>query len=393
MSGHTGSQLGDHTRPPLLENMMSDSRADKLAQLLVNYCVAVKPGDKVYISGSVLGLPLVRETYRQVVRAGGHPYVVWMEDEMSEILLKEGSDEQLRYIHEPTRMLGDTYDCRIAIRAAVNTRTLTGVDPARQRIASEASRELMATFMRRSASGELRWVTTIFPTAAHAQDADMSLNEYEDFVYQACQIYQDDPVAEWQKVATRQQRLIDWLSDKKEVRIAGPNIEMTLSIDGRTFISDEGRRNMPGGEIFTGPVEESVNGWVHFTYPAIHGGREVEGIELRFEQGKVVEARARKNEAYLHSVLDTDPGARYLGEFAIGTNHGIDRFTRSILFDEKIGGTLHMAVGAGYPESGSQNKSAVHWDMICDMRDGGKIWVDDELFYDSGRFLLLESNY
>lgn len=370
---------------------MSDPRIDKLAHLLVNYCVAVTAGDKVFISGSALGLPLVRETYRHVVRSGGHPYLVWLEDEISEIMLKEGNDEQLRHIPAPTKLIGETFDCRIAIRAAANTRTLTGVEPARQRIASEASRELMGTFMRRSASGELRWLTTIFPTAAHAQDADMSLSDYEDFVYQACRLDQDDPVTEWQKVAARQERLIDWLAGKKNVRVEGPNIEMTLSIDGRTFINDDGRRNMPGGEIFTGPVEESVNGWVRFTYPAIHGGREVEGIELRFEGGKVIEAHAKKNDDYLLSVLETDAGARYLGEFAVGTNHGIDRFTRSILFDEKIGGTLHMAVGAGYPESGSKNQSAVHWDMICDMREGGTIWIDDELFYDSGRFLLLEN--
>jgi aminopeptidase len=369
---------------------MSDPRIQKLARLLVHYCVAVQPGDKVNIGGSSLGLPLINETYREVVNAGGYPYLSWAEDELTEIMLKEGNDEQLRFIHEPTRIIGETYDCRIAIRAAANSRALSAVDPARQQIVSEASRELMATFMQRSAAGELRWVTTMFPTASHAQDADMSLADYEDFVYGACQVYHDNPVAQWQQVQQRQQQLVNWLQGKKQMRVEGPNIEMSLSIDGRTFISDEGRRNMPGGEIFTGPVEDSVNGWVRFTYPAIHGGREVEGIELRFEDGKVVTASAKKNADYLRSVLDTDAGARYLGEFAIGTNNGIDRFTRSILFDEKIGGTLHMAVGAGYPESGSQNKSSVHWDMICDMRDGGKIWVDDELFYDSGRFLLVD---
>jgi aminopeptidase len=161
---------------------------------------------------------------------------------------------------------------------------------------------------------------------------------------------------------------------------------MTVSIHERTFINSDGRRNMPSGEIFTGPVESSVNGWVRFTYPAIFAGREVDGVELRFENGKVVDASAQKNEDFLLKTLDIDDGARYLGEFAIGTNNGIDRFTKSILYDEKIGGTIHMALGMGYPETGSQNKSSIHWDMICDMRDGGQIWVDDELFYEGGKF-------
>lgn len=216
----------------------------------------------------------------------------------------------------------------------------------------------------------------------------MSLSEFEDFVFAACHVDKEDPVAEWRKVSAEQQKLVDWLVGKDKVAVKGPNVDLTLSIKGRTFINADGTANMPDGEIFTGPVENSVNGWIRYTYPAIFSGREVEGIELRFAEGQVVAASAQKNEAFLLSVLDTDPGARYLGEFAIGTNHGIDRFTKSILYDEKIGGTLHTAVGSGYPETGSQNRSAVHWDMICDMRNGGQIWVDDELFYENGRFLI-----
>ena len=367
---------------------MSDPRIQKMARLLVEYCVAVKPGDRVIVNGGRAAFPLVKETFREVLRAGGHPYVGWREDELMEILLKEGSDDQLKHLPEPARLLYETYDSTINISAAGNTRILSGVDPARQRVFQMANRELMATVMKRSAAKEFDWVGTIFPTAAYAQDADMSLADFEDFVYSACRLDTADPVAEWQRVGAEQEKLIAWLSDKKQVEVKGPNVELSLRIDGRTFINGEGRRNMPCGEIFTGPVEDSVNGWVRFSYPAIHQGREVEGVELRFENGRVVEATARKNEEFLLSVLDTDPGARYLGEFAIGTNHGISRFTRSILFDEKIGGTIHMAVGAGYPESGSKNQSAVHWDMICDMRDGGQIWVDGELFYESGQFVI-----
>ena len=214
----------------------------------------------------------------------------------------------------------------------------------------------------------------------------MSLEEYEDFVYGACFCEADDPAGEWRKLSAMQQSKVDYLADKRQIALRGPHIDLELSIAGRTFINSDGRRNMPSGEIFTGPVEESVSGWVRFSYPAIVGGRAVSGIELKFVDGRVVEASAEMNEDLLQAQLDTDEGARYLGEFAIGTNFGIDRFTGSILYDEKIGGTVHMAVGMGYPETGSLNKSAVHWDMICDMRADSEILVDGELFYRNGAF-------
>ena len=367
---------------------MSDPRIQRLAALLAHYCVTVQPGDRVALQSSYLGMPLVKETYREVLRAGGYPVVNVQDEELQEILFKEGSDAQLQYVSDPMRIVNETFEGSIRIAAASNTRTLANVDPARQKLMRSAMGPLMGTMMRRAAAGEHRWVTTLFPTQAYAQEADMSLSDYADFVYSACFADKADPVAEWQKLSAIQQRLVDWLVGKSRVRVQGPNVDLTLAIRGRTFINSDGHRNMPSGEIFTGPVEDSVNGWVRFTYPAIYSGREVEGVELRFEAGKVVSATAKKNQAFLQTVLDTDPGASYLGEFAIGTNYGIDRFTKSILFDEKIGGTIHMAVGAGYPETGSVNHSTVHWDMICDMRDGGQIWVDDELFYENGQFLV-----
>jgi aminopeptidase len=242
--------------------------------------------------------------------------------------------------------------------------------------------------MERSAAGNHRWVLTNYPCPAFAQEADMSLSDYERFVYSATFADQPDPVAAWQAIHDMQQKHVDWLMGKDQVVVKGPNVDLTLSIAGRTFINSDGKRNMPSGEIFTGPVEDSVNGWIRFTYPALRGGREVEGVELGFEDGKVVRASATKNEEYLISQLDSDPGARYLGEFAIGTNYQIQRFTKSILYDEKIGGTLHVAVGAGYPETGSRNQSAVHWDFICDMRHESEIWVDGELFYRNGQFVI-----
>lgn len=365
---------------------MKDPRIEKLAELLVNYSVSVQPGDKVFLRGSIAALPLVRETYREIIRAGGHPLLDLQDETVEEILLREANEDQLQYTPDAQRLILETYDCIMNIRGANNTRTLTGIDPARQTLRQLAGRELMGLYMKRAAEGSLRWVSTMYPTDAHAQEADMSLAEFEDFVYGACYADRVDPIAEWEAVSRKQQRLVDWLEGKKDVVVKGKHVDLTLSIAGRTFVNSDGKKNMPSGEIYTGPVEDSVNGWVQFDYPAIVGGREVSGVELVFEDGRVVQASAAKNEAFLLQMLDTDPGARYLGEFAIGTNEGIQQFTKSILYDEKIAGTIHMALGNGYPETGSKNVSAIHWDMICEMRDGGEITVDDELFYTSGTF-------
>jgi aminopeptidase len=247
---------------------------------------------------------------------------------------------------------------------------------------------LQETFMRRQATGELRWSITLFPTEAYAQDAEMSLREYEDFVYGACRLDDPDPVARWREVAARQQKLVDWLKGKKTVRVTGPHCDLTVGIEGRVFINADGTKNFPDGEIFTGPQEDVTQGHIEFTYPAIFEGREVEGVALTFEKGRVVKATAKKGEDFLLKMLDMDEGARTLGEFAIGTNDGIKKFTRNILFDEKLGGTIHCAVGAAYPDTGGQNKSSLHWDMICDMHGGGEIAVDGEPFYRNGEFLI-----
>jgi aminopeptidase len=261
------------------------------------------------------------------------------------------------------------------------------VDLARLSARQTANRPLLAKYLERSATGKFKWVRSDYPTEALAQDAELSLREFEDFYFGACHVTgDDDALAHWRAVSAEQQRMIDWLAGRDRLEVRGPNVDLTLSLQGRRFINADGHYNMPDGEIFTGPVEDSVNGWVRFTYPAIYQWREVEGVEIKFENGRAVQATARKNEAYLRSTLATDAGACFLGEFAISTNFGIQRFTRQILFDEKIGGTIHMAFGAGYPETGSRNKSAVHWDMICDMRADSEIRVDGELLYQNGQF-------
>lgn len=370
---------------------MVDPRVVKQAKLLVEYCTAIKPGDRVIISSALAGLPLAREVYRSVLQAGGFPFVSLNDEEMTEILLEEGNDEQLLDVPEPTKLLGESYDARITILSPTNTRFLSSTRLEQQRLYRKSLQVLRTITMNRTAEGTFRWVGTQHPSLASAQDADMSLSSYADFVYRALHVDQDDPITIWRTRGEKQARLVEWLKGKDKVTVKGANIDLTLSIAGRIFINDAGHFNMPGGEIFTGPVEESVNGWVRFSYPAVYNGNEVQGVELWFEAGRIVKATAQKNEEFLLSVLDTDAGARYLGEWAIGTNYGIDRFTRNILFDEKIGGTLHMAVGAGYPETGSHNDSAVHWDMICDLRDGAEIHIDGEKFYEGGAFLLGEN--
>jgi aminopeptidase len=365
---------------------MTDPRITNLARTLVQYSTEIQPKDRVAIVGEPPATPLIREVYREVLRAGGYPHLLLKFEGMDYLLFTEANDDQLNYISPFDRLMLEEFEALISIRSQSNTRALSSVDPTRQQIHAKARTDLQSIYTARSAAGEYKWVGTMFPTQAYAQDAEMSLAEFEDYVYSTTYADSKDPIAMWHKIHDEQQRLVDWLAGKKQVEVRGPDVELSLSIEDRVFINSDGKRNMPSGEIFTGPVEDSANGWVRFTYPAVLRGREVEGIELHFEDGKVAKASAKKNQDFLLSMLDTDSGARYLGEFAIGTNKKINRFIKNILFDEKIGGTIHMAVGHGYPETGSVNKSAIHWDMICDMRDGGQIFIDGGLFYESGEF-------
>ncbi len=363
-----------------------DPRLEKLAKVLVGYSADVKPGNWVLIRAGVESLPLTNLVVGEVLRLGANPSVLFTSDEIDETILRTANGDQLAWISPIDQLYYDTADVLITIRSSNNTRSLTGVDPKKQTIQQNARRHLQQTFMQRAARKDLHWTLTQYPCPAYAQEADMSLHEYEDFIYGATFCDQPDPVAKWLEVHAVQQRMVDWLKGKDKVVVKGPNVDLTLSIKDRVFVNSSGKQNMPSGEIFTGPVEDSVNGWVRFTYPALRGGREVDGVELHFRNGKVSKAQARKNESYLISQINSDPGASYLGEFAIGTNFGIQRFTKNILFDEKIGGTMHMALGAGYPETGSKNVSGLHWDFICDMRTDSEIVIDGELFYQNGEF-------
>ncbi len=367
---------------------MSDIRIKRLAHVLVNYSTAVKPGDWVGILGDVTALPLLREIFEAVVKVGGNPSVMIGDEYMSRTFLRHANDDQVAWLDPMQTLYYDKADVYIRATGSTNTRAMTTIPGKRVQQVAASRQTWLDTRLGRAAQGTFRWVGTLFPTEAQAQEANMSLEEYQDFVYAACFCDRDDPVAGWQALGKMQQSKVDWLVGKKHIQLSGPNIDLSLSIEGRTFINCSGGANMPDGEIFTGPVENSVNGWVKFSYPSIVGGRAVSGIELKFEDGKVVSGTAEQNDELLQAQLNTDAGARYLGEFAIGTNFGINKFTGSILYDEKIGGTIHMAVGKGYPETGSKNNSAVHWDMICDMRHDSQITVDGDLFYKNGEFVV-----
>lgn len=368
---------------------MLDPRIQKLADVLVRYSTEVRPGDVVAINGEAAAQPLLLAVYEAVLRAGGQPVPIVQLDGAVESFYELAGDDQLDFVNPVSELVYGTFDVNISIGAPTNSRALTGVDPVRQARVARARHPIMTTYMERAARGDLRWVGTVFPTEMVAADAEMSLRRYEELFYAACLCDRDDPVAAWQEAASETHRLNEWMNDgRSEVRIQGPGTDLVLSVAGRTWVAGDGRHNMPCGEFFTGPVEDSATGHVTFHLPTLHGGRSVSGIRFEFRDGKVVDATAEQGEDYLLQMLDSDEGARFLGELGIGSNFGITQGTRSILLDEKIGGTVHLAIGQSYPETGGTNESAQHWDMICDLRDGGTITVDGQPFLQDGRFVV-----
>jgi len=367
---------------------MTDPRVTKLAELLVDYSLELRAGQLVRIDGGTVAAPLVTEVYRQALRAGANPRTRIEVEGLDVIAVNEASDDQLSFVSEIDRFEVENLDAIATIWSDRNTRSLTQADPQRvsRRIASR--RKLTNRFWERIDAGEARWVGTRFPSEAHAQDAEMSLAEYEDFVYGACHVRPDeDPVAHWRAVSAELNARVRELDAVRELRIVGPDTDLRLGVDGRSWLAADGKLNMPDGEIFTSPVETETAGEIRFSFPAIFGGRGVEDVRLRFEGGRVVHAEATTGDDYLQSLLDMDEGSRILGEVAFGLNYEIDRFTRDILFDEKIGGTLHLALGSSFKKLGGRNDSGLHWDMICDLRAEGEVYADGELVWKAGRFL------
>lgn len=366
---------------------MTDPRLTKLAHLLVHYSAEVKPGDFVVVEGNDITTPWIAEVAKAAIKAGAHVETEVTLPEVAEALLKFGSDEQL--LHE--RFIKKTYlekaDVWLTAWGEKNTRANSNTPADKLQLRSKGNSSWRKIYSERMGNGSLRWCGTQFPTHADAQEANMSLSEYEDFVYGAGLLDGDDPVQEWKRISAEQEKWLPYLNSKKELHLLSAGTDLRVNVAGRTWINCDGKVNFPDGEIFTSPVENGINGHITFSFPGIYMGKEVEGIYLEVTDGKVTVAKAEKGEDLLHALLATDEGASFFGEVAIGTNYGIQRFTRNMLFDEKIGGTIHLAIGDSMPEAGGLNRSIIHWDMLCDMRQGGKIFADGELFYENGRLI------
>ena len=362
--------------------MLRDERLEKLARVLVDYSVEAREGDQVAVFGEVGAEPLIKALYTRLLQVGAVPVLQVQLPGIQELFFEHAVDVHYKTIPTIRRFVAEEADAEIGIKAPSNTRSLAEVEPAKQRVLAELNRPLSETMLEKN-----RWVLTLFPTEALAQEANMGLAAYEEFAFGAMGLNEEDPVRYWQEKSREQARLKERLEEARELRIVGPGTDLTLSVEGRTFVNSAGRRNMPCGEVFTGPIEDSANGHVSFGVPAAIGGREVAGARLRFEGGKVVGSEAEKGGEYLESLLDTDAGARYLGEIGIGTNYNIGRASGNVLFDEKLGGTVHLAIGRSYKETGGLNDSSVHTDLVCDLRDGGELYADGELIQKDGRFL------
>jgi aminopeptidase len=364
------------------EPLMVDERVGKLARILVDYSIEAGEGDQVLVSAEVGAGPLIGALYARLLQVGATPVTQISLPGMQELFFEHAQELHYQEIPQVTRAIYEGVDAQIGIRAPSNTRALANVDPEKLQALQTRNKPLSEMTLEKD-----RWVLTLFPTEALAQEAHMSLSEYQEFAFEAMGLNEEDPVRYWSQMSAEQERLKARLEEAREIRIVGPETDLTLSVEGRTFVNSAGMRNMPCGEVFTGPIEDSANGTVYFGVPAAIAGREISGVRLRFEGGKVVEASAEKGEEYLSSLLDADAGARYLGELGIGTNYGIRRASANVLFDEKLGGTVHLAIGRSYAQTGGKNDSSVHTDLVCDLREGGALYADGELIQENGRFL------
>lgn len=365
---------------------MVDERIQKLAKLCVHYSVALKPKEKVLIRGSDLAFPLINEIYKECLLRDAYPSILPILD-VEYTFFRYAKTHQLKFISALDKLRIETMDAIITAWCHPNPKGLSNIKPARIRTHRAARKELAEMFNARTAEGRLKWTLLPFPINAQAQEANMALDEYEDFVYRSCFVDKADPIREWRNLGQRQQRICDFLSQISEIQLVGEDTDLSFRVDGRTWINSDGKRNMPSGEVFTAPLEKSVNGTIRFTFPGIYAGREVEDIKLTVAEGKVVKASATKGNDLLQQILKID-GANRFGEAAIGTNYGITEFTKNMLFDEKMGGTIHLALGNSYPETGGLNKSAIHWDILKDMKRDGQIYGDGKLFYRNGKFLV-----
>ncbi|MCW5907882.1 MAG: aminopeptidase [Chitinophagales bacterium] len=362
---------------------------EKYAGLLVNYCLEVKTNDKVYITSTNLAEPLLTEVAKEVYKAGGIPVFNMEIKGLQKAMLEYAGEEQLAWVNPMKKYVMENFDCFLSIRAPFSKGDddFEASDVGRFKIYQKAQQEINRIYFDRIGNGSMRRCLCQYPTQAGADDAEMSLAEYEKFVFGACNLFEENPVEKWLEVRKTQQVYVDYLSNADVMQYKGPNIDITFSVKGRKWMNSDGRANMPSGEVFSAPIEDSVNGWAYFSYPTIYAGKDVRGIRLEVKNGEVVKWQAEQGQDVLDKVFAIE-GARHWGEVAIGTNYNIQRTTRNILFDEKIGGSIHMAVGQSYKQCGGKNESTVHWDMITDMKNGGEIIADGVKIYENGRFLI-----
>lgn len=355
---------------------MADQRVEKIAKILVDYSTKVKKGDNVQIIADQSANELALEVYKLVIQRGAYPLNHISLPNAGYFYYRHASDEQLKHFPEIAMHEMKNTDAVIYISAPLNLKELSGINPKRMALRQSAVKSLQEYRVRHT-----RWVIFDYPTNSMAQEAGMSLDDFENFVYGAA-------IIDWNKESKKLDKLKKVIDHGKSVRIISKNTDISFSINKRIGIKCVGNYNLPDGEVFTAPVEDSVNGQIQYTYPAIYAGQEVDGVCLTFKNGKVVKASATKNYALLKAMIDSDKGARTLGEFGIGTNYKITKFVKNILFDEKIGGTIHLALGSTYPETGGKNSSAIHWDMLLDLRKGGELYVDGKLIQKDGKFLI-----
>jgi aminopeptidase len=364
-----------------------DSFYASYARLLSEYCLSIKKNDRVFIRSTALAEPLLLEVYREISSRGAFYDARIMLNEEDRVVFENSPDESLSDISPIERMVNESYDAILTIRAPYNLKSLQTISPERKMKAQEAKRSIHDIFSKRSAEESLRWSLCEFPTSASAQECGMSVSEYSRFILESCRLDEADPVAAWKRCSAEQKRYTDFLNGVSELSFKGDDIDISMSVKGRRWSNSDGKRNMPSGEVFSAPVEDSVNGSIYFSYPAIYMGEEIEALTLKVERGRVVSWSAKRGQSLLDRLFEV-PGARTFGEVAVGLNKGVTRFTKNILFDEKMDGTIHMAVGSSYSETGGMNKSAIHLDFITDMKNGGQIIADGSVVYRDGRFLI-----
>ncbi len=353
---------------------MTDPRLKRLAGIFTDYSVRIKKGDVVQLSYGPEARELALEIYKRILKKGAFPRVRCSEQGFSYAYYRIAKDEQLKSLPKIALFEAKNTDAWISIGSEYNTREFSNINPKKLSMRSKAVKRIQDTVMKKN-----NWVIFEYPTNSLAQDAEMSLEEFEDFVFKAA-------LKDWKKEVKKQQKLMNLLNKTDRVRIEHEDTQLSFSIKGKKAVKCAGTHNMPDGEVFTEPVKNSVEGFIKYSFPAIRSGAEVRGIRLEFRKGKVVKATAEKNERLLKTMIRTDAGAKYAGEFGIGLNYNIKKHVKQILFDEKIGGTIHLALGMAFPETGGENKSAIHWDMIKDMRKGGKIYFDGKLVMKNGKW-------